>query len=207
MRIDSFTAVTLNSICAPTDGSFFMKHSSADLLGFRDKLRLGYDAIIVGANTIIKDNPTLLNKSRSNFRIVIDEYQNLSLQERIFTSCPERTIVITPFRLCETHYIKRLATIGVNVVTVDDTKNLVAIVAVLEKKGISKLLIEGGYTTINNFLRSGLLDSLQVVIFPSIVSKGGALFDITSNVYLELDCCECIAEKYIYLKYSRVSTR
>jgi riboflavin biosynthesis pyrimidine reductase len=138
MRIDSFTAVTLNSICAPTDSSFFMKHSSADLLEFRDKLRLGYDAIIVGANTIIKDNPALLNKSMSNVRIVIDDYQNLSLQERIFTRCPERTIVITPFRLCETHYIKRLVTIGVNVVTVEDTKNLAAIVAALEEMGISK---------------------------------------------------------------------
>ena len=75
--MDIFTAVSLNNKIMTNDNKYdFKVFSTSEILKFRDEIRNKYKAIMVGANTIKQDNPTLLNKDKSNKRIIIDKYQD-----------------------------------------------------------------------------------------------------------------------------------
>ena len=96
MRIDTFTALSLNGIIGEKRGSsrIFTKLSSKKILKFRKKIRNQYNAILIGVNTLKRDNPILLNSKLSNYRLVIDKYYNLSLNLKIFKNRPENTIIV-----------------------------------------------------------------------------------------------------------------
>ena len=65
--IDTFCAASLNNmIYYPLDKNVFIDYSSNELLKFRNEVRNFYENIIVGANTIKNDNPTLLNENQTN---------------------------------------------------------------------------------------------------------------------------------------------
>ena len=62
--MDIFTATSLNNKIMINDEKYrFKELSTSEILKFRDKIRNKYKAIIVGADTIKKDNSILLNKN------------------------------------------------------------------------------------------------------------------------------------------------
>jgi len=49
---------------------------------------------------------------------------------------------------------------------------LTGLVAELKRRGLRRLLIEGGGTTVSRFLRAGLLDRLQICVAPLLIGSG-----------------------------------
>ncbi len=202
MQIDTFTATTIDNIIAPEDNTFFVNNSSSTLLQFREKIRQKYDAILVGANTIKKDNPTLLNKRNFNYRVIIDLCQSFTFEEKIFLVSPERTILLTPIKFKHTEYTKNLFLKGVNVIFFDNSKGLENAIVDLKKYNISNLLVEGGGRTINCFLNAGLINSIQIVLFPNVEIKGTRLFDSLNFKHrLSVSQIKVIDDSYIFIEY------
>ena len=162
--IDIFCAVSLNNkIAFSYDNDIFKKYSSKSLMAFRNNFRNRYKIIIVGGNTIKIDNPVLLNSNADNLRFIIDKYGDIDLNSNIFTIKSEQTFV---FLLKDNpDYIAELHKRGVIVIQCSESNLIFKIKECMS----GDALIEGGGKTIDFFLKQGIVDSINLVIFPFIL--------------------------------------
>lgn len=126
-------------------------------------LRNECDAILVGVNTIISDDPKLTVKEkyvknpRKPVRIVLDSKLRIPDNARILDGIAP-TIIATTENSSRKIKNAEIIECGKNRV---DLKKLLRI---LEEKGIKKLLVEGGSTIIWSFLNQRIADELMVFV-------------------------------------------
>ncbi len=153
--------------------------SSPASLRFAHRLRDLHDAILVGAETVRKDDPELtcrLVRGRNPLRIVVDSLLRTSPEARIFTdNAPDRTIVATTHRAAEER--RRLFEgKGIEILCPGADRagqvDLSELLTILGKRKISSLLVEGGSAVITSFLKENLADRLLVILAPKIVGAG-----------------------------------
>jgi len=153
--------------------------SSPASLRFAHRLRNVHDAILVGAQTVRKDDPALtcrLVRGRNPLRIVVDSHLQTSPDARIFTDCAHtRTIIATTHGAAEER--RRLFTEkGIETVCLGADRaghvDLRELLSTLGKREISSLLVEGGAAVITSFLKENLADRLIVILAPRIVGEG-----------------------------------
>jgi diaminohydroxyphosphoribosylaminopyrimidine deaminase / 5-amino-6-(5-phosphoribosylamino)uracil reductase len=134
-------------------------------------LRSQSEAIIVGGNTVLKDDPLLtvrhIKGARNPLRIVLDRKLSIPLGARILNR-QAKTIVVCQGKI-DTGKAKSLMKKGAEVWQV---KNLLELLQKLANRGVARVLIEGGGMVHTSFLESGLVDKVAVFIAPLII--GGA---------------------------------
>ncbi len=148
--------------------------SSSESRNFTMKLRGENDAILIGANTVNCDNPELTYRLKEPFakqplRIVIDANLSVNLNSSILK---KNTVIITLPESGNNKKKKEIKKRGAEVVEIDGKDGYISprkIVEYLYKKNIMSLLIEGGGTTIGNFLLDGLINRLIFVYCPIII--------------------------------------
>lgn len=117
-------------------------------------------AILVGTNTILKDNPRLTTRlwqGNNPIRIVIDRHLKINHDAAIFDGTSE-TIVITSY---EHQNLPNLP--NVKFETVDFDKSLPEnICEVLYNNKIQSVIIEGGAITLNAFIEADLWNEARV---------------------------------------------
>jgi diaminohydroxyphosphoribosylaminopyrimidine deaminase/5-amino-6-(5-phosphoribosylamino)uracil reductase len=126
--------------------------------------RSQYQAIMVGTNTIVMDNPNLTNRcwyGKNPLRITIDRHGILNHKYNIFNDEAE-SIVFTE---------NRTANYGSNAGIVPCT-DLTQIMKVLYDKRIQSLIVEGGTTLLNSFIKLGLWDEIITVTGDFLLNKG-----------------------------------
>ena len=130
-------------------------------------LRSVCDAVVVGSNTIKKDNPQLTTrkiKGTNPKRIIIDGSLSLTNKYKIFND-GYQNIIFT-----KSKKNKRLK--NTTIIKLDNknfTKNIIKQINKLEYKYI---LIEGGSKTISEFINNKYIDLLQFIIAPVIIGSG-----------------------------------
>lgn len=143
--------------------------SGKDGLMHLHRLRALADAVIIGVNTAIHDNPQLtvrLTEGDSPARIVIDPDGRLPNECRLLQDSTVRSIVI---QSVEKQRPDGVETITLKRSTSIDPKD---ILKALKNMGFKRILIEGGGITIAHFLEAGLLDRLHVSVAPLIIGSG-----------------------------------
>jgi len=131
------------------------------------KWRSEEDAILIGTNTAIADDPALTVRDwhgRHPLRIVIDRKLKLPANLKIF-SCESSTLIfntLTDKKEGHLHYIKT-----------DFNELPQNILVSLFEMGVQSLIIEGGSYLINSFISSGLWDEARV--FTGATSFGEGL--------------------------------
>jgi diaminohydroxyphosphoribosylaminopyrimidine deaminase/5-amino-6-(5-phosphoribosylamino)uracil reductase len=153
--------------------------SSPASLKFAHRLRRVHDAVLVGAQTVLTDDPELtcrLVRGRNPLRIVLDSHLRTSPEARIYAPARgTRTIVAAT---CGTEEKRRrlFEAQGIEVLEIGEDEagrvDLKELLTVLGKREISSLLIEGGATVATAVLKEKLADRLIVVLAPKIVGKG-----------------------------------
>ena len=140
-------------------------------------LRAWSDAVMVGANTVLVDNPSLtvrLVRGRSPFRVVVDPNLRVPPSSRVFDS-PGRGVLVTLSKWSNGDlggYIER----GVVIVRAGfERLNLNEAVAKLYDMGVRRLLVEGGGVLNCTMLAEGLVDELRVTIAPYVFGSGVSL--------------------------------
>lgn len=145
-----------------------------------DAVRAGCDAILVGANTIRRDDPRLLIHSperraarrrrglpASPTRVTITANGDLAPTARFFTTGDLDRLVY-----CATSTVARtreaLATTA-TVVDAGEPPDLPLVLDDLAGRGIRRLLVEGGGGVHTRFLTAGLADELHLVVAPFFV--------------------------------------
>lgn len=153
--------------------------SSAESLKLAHKFRSQHDAVLVGAGTVVKDNPELtvrLVKGRQPLRVVLDSNLKIPPDVAVFKDqAKARTLVATTAWDAQKTLAERRA-LGVEVLIVPPDANgqvdLKALLKTLGERDISSVLVEGGAETITSFLRLGLADKVIAIIAPKILGKG-----------------------------------
>lgn len=132
------------------------------------ELRNNCDAILVGINTVLSDDPQLNVKSKyvkkrnKPIRIVLDSKGRVPLNANILDSSA-KTIIVTSEQ-CEREIAKA------EVIRCGDNRiDLHRLLAILYDRGIRNLLVEGGETIIWSFLKEGLVDELYIFVGSMII--------------------------------------
>ena len=76
------------------------------------------------------------------------------------------------------------------------------LLADLEKRGYSEVVLGGGSTINNIFARENLIDEIDVTVSPKIFGEGISLFSAPIEMELELMHLEKLDENVVYLKYA-----
>lgn len=154
------------------------------------KLRNSVDAILIGINTVISDNPLLTvrytePKSPHPFRVVLDSKCRIHLDSKIVQNQHKfPTIIFTSHQSSEEKRSK-LQSLGVKVELIEERDERIfldmkTVLKVLSKKYfVSRVLVEGGSTMITQLLKNQLVDVLHIFYrFVFVGNKGGkTLYD------------------------------
>jgi len=134
-------------------------------------LRAEYDAVLIGRNTALRDNPLLTShkKGRNPKRIIIDRKNDLPKSLNIFKNTKD-TIIITS--KLSNEYDK-----GSQLILKDKKCYLIRdILSELYRRNISSILVEGGASIFSQFTESNLFDEIYFFIAPIILGEGIAPF-------------------------------
>ena len=145
-------AMTLDGkICDDTgDAKWVSSESARKRTG---RLREWVDVIMVGAETVRNDNPSLLSHGKRNddlYRVVVSASGRLPRKSQIFTdTAKERTLVFSP-----------------------DGRGLRGVMEDLGAKGFMHVLCEGGLKLVRSLAKEGLVDEWITVIAPKVIGEG-----------------------------------
>src|SRR4051812_10479871 len=138
-------------------------------------LRARYDAILVGMGTARADDPMLTCRlpgleSRSPLRVVLETQLQLSPESQLVRTAKQHpTLVFTAAKYAS----GMLTGLGVDVVEViADAKgrpDVHAVLQALSKRGITRVLVEGGPTLDASFLARGLVDLIHLYRAPLLI--------------------------------------
>ncbi len=170
-------------IAAPNGDSKWITSKDSRTLGHR--WRSEQDAVLVGRNTAMTDNPSLtvrLVEGRQPRRVVIDGPLELPENLNVFSDqYEEKTIILTHNRkkadekadpmlkMLQRNYFRG------EIVAVDESHghtDLKQATRALANLGITSLLVEGGRDLASAFLRAGLVDRLQMFMAPKLLGGG-----------------------------------
>lgn len=128
------------------------------------KMRSEVQAILVGTNTVLKDNPRLNVRTwsgNSPIRVVIDRDLKISNEAAVLDGS-EPTIIL--YADSCTKKVPLDSTLNKKYVAIDFTKNLAAAICqALQKNQIQSMIIEGGAQTLQTFIDENLWD--EAVVF------------------------------------------
>jgi diaminohydroxyphosphoribosylaminopyrimidine deaminase / 5-amino-6-(5-phosphoribosylamino)uracil reductase len=167
------------------DGRIADTHGNSQWISSNDarkevhRLRSEYDAVMVGANTVFKDDPALTVRSvagRNPVRIVIDGMLSLPGSRKIFKTDVAPTWILTSSDALKlnTKKVQQLVKQGVRVLVASSSRFLKteSILRTLSREGISSVLIEGGASLIAPFIQQSKSDVLYLFLAPKILGGG-----------------------------------
>ena len=138
------------------------------------RLRGILSGIMVGAGTVIADNPRLtcrMEEYENPARIIVDGKLRVPLESRIFHE-PGRNIILTTSE-ASLEKKKALENLGVELIEADSEEpgkvDLKSAMLALGIKGIDGILLEGGPTLAASALEAGIIDAVRFYIAQKII--------------------------------------
>lgn len=143
------------------------------------KLRSNVDAILVGKNTVERDNPLLsvrYTKGKNPIRIILDSQGKISTKSKILqTSKLIPTIIAVSKNISKTN-LDKLKKFPVEViVTGKNSVNLKSLLKKLETRGIKSILVEGGGTVNWEFVKYDIFDEILITVSPFLIGGKDAI--------------------------------
>ncbi len=169
------------SAAMSADGKIATVSGDSKLSSRRDsvrvhKLRSRVDAILIGKNTAVRDDPLLtvrLARGKNPIRVILDSSGGLPPTSKILKTCHDVPTIIAVSKKIPQRRLSRLRSLPVEVVVAgQNTVSLRLLMGTLAKKGIKSVLVEGGGTVNWALFKDGLFDELYIAVSPFIV--GGA---------------------------------
>ena len=140
------------------------------------------DAILVGAGTVLKDNPRLtarLKKGRgcNPARVILDASAEIPLNARVFHHANRDQVVYVTTSKASSVRVNRLTDRGINVHVVSRKSKhiqLINLMKLLGKIEISSVLLEGGSRINASALKEGIVDKVALFLAPLIIGGESA---------------------------------
>lgn len=166
--------------------------SGEDSLVFAHELRAQHRAVMVGAGTVVSDNPRLTVRhvnGESPLRVILDSTLRLPLDAHVLTDGAAPTLVASTER-ADSSRVEVIQATGAEVIRLSEDGfgrvDLDELIRLLRARGACPILVEGGGELITALFRARLVDRLIVCIAPKIIGAGvDAVGDL--NI-LRMDC-------------------
>lgn len=170
--------------------------TSDESMSFVHRLRSEYDAVLVGSNTVIVDNPKLdvrLIEGRNPLRIILDNKLNSPPNAFVFNNDPGNTWLVTSEKVDEAKN-KRFEEKGIRVIKMPLNAHgnfvLADLLKYLAFEGVNSLLVEGGSVVFSTFIDSNAFDEIILLQAPTFFGKGVSAFNLNNSVKLEIKSVE-----------------
>ena len=140
------------------------------------QLRDEVDAILIGINTLLADNPhldTRLVSGKEPFKVIIDTTLRFPMNAQVMKH-PDKVIIATT-KKAPKKKIKLLQQKGVRIIETPIKKGKVSLEEVmieLGKQEITSVLIEGGNQINSSALREKIVDKILLFTAPRLIGKG-----------------------------------
>jgi len=166
------------------DGKIATKTGDSKLSSKQDKIRIHklrskVDAILVGSNTVKRDDPLLTvrhTKGKNPLRVILDSKANIDQKSQIIKTCKKIPTIIAVSKKASRKNIDKLRKYPLEViVTGNKLVNIKNLLRILSKKKIKTLLVEGGGTVNWEFVKQGLVDEIIITITPYLIGGKNAI--------------------------------
>lgn len=140
------------------------------------QLRTEVDAIAVGSNTVVRDNPELtprLFKGKDPMKIVVDSKLKIPKNCNLMKD-PKKLIIATTNNASKSN-IKKLQQRGVNVLITATKKGMVDLQDLMKQLGkheVTSIMIEGGSELNSSAIKEGIVDKVLIFAAPKIIGNG-----------------------------------
>ncbi len=173
-------------IAATLDGKIAMVNGESKWINslisrnFSQRIRCQCDAILVGVNTILKDNPHLtcrIESKKQLLKVILDSKLRIPLKAKVLKN--GNSVIFTSVN---NNSKKRLLyKKGAHIIKIKKGKNSFlswnAILKELYKINISLVLIEGGAKVASSALKTGIVDKLYLFLAPKFLGRGTSFTD------------------------------
>jgi diaminohydroxyphosphoribosylaminopyrimidine deaminase/5-amino-6-(5-phosphoribosylamino)uracil reductase len=174
-------AMTLDGRIADVNGeSRWITGEAARLQAHR--LRSEADAIVVGVNTVLRDDPRLTVRRerpwpREPLRVVLDTRARTPAGAALIgAGAPERALIVVGDQ-APAERVRALEEVGATLLRVDERHGHVALdaaLAALWTRDVRAVLVEGGGEVHDAFLGAGLVDRVAIFVAPRLLGGRGA---------------------------------
>lgn len=159
---------------------------------FARKIRNQFDAILVGIETVICDNPKLAPANQKSYfkKIVLDSTLKISPQANLFKRIQSKNCVMATTTKASKAKRRFLEKKGVSVIECPAKNarvNMKWLFRKLYKLGVRKLLIEGGAQVVGCALKENLVDRVHVYVAPKILGDDTALSAVAGRKVKRID--------------------
>ena len=140
-------------------------------------LRNEVDAVMVGAETVVRDDPELTvrlleGEVRNPLRVVVDSALRIPPTSRLLTERPEVKTLVATTAKAPMERREAVEALGREVLVLperDGRVDMPALMGKLAEREVISLLLEGGGQLNASMLEAGLVDRLYVVIAPMLI--------------------------------------
>ena len=178
------------SAAVSVDGKIATKTGDSKLSSKIDKIRVhklrsNVDAILIGRNTLQRDNPLLTvrhAKGKNPIRIVLDSKGTIPSTSKILKTCNKIPTIIAVSKKINQKNFSRLKKFPVEIILVGEKKvNLKKLLSHLARKKIKTLLVEGGGTINWEFIKQDFFDEIIITIVPFLIGGKKATTLVNGN--------------------------
>ena len=158
---------------APADhvGRRFFKFMTPRHQRMLHKIRSNVDAIVVGVDTVLMDNPSLTVRNvhgKNPLRVVLDSNARTPLNSKVTDAAAPTIIAVTRKASRKKIELLRKKTEVLVLKSESGRVDLKALLGELRHRRVRRVLVEGGGETRWSFFKEGLVDDFFVWITPHI---------------------------------------
>jgi len=143
------------------------------------KLRTKVDGILIGKNTVMKDNPLLTvrhTRGKNPVRIILDSKGEISIKSKILQTSNKVPTIIAVSKQITKSNLQKLNNFPVEIITTGEKSvNIKSLLKKLSEKQITTILVEGGGTVNWEFIKQNLFDELIITLSPFLIGGNNAI--------------------------------
>jgi len=189
------------------DGKIATNTGDSELSSKQDKIRIHklrskVDAILIGSNTVKRDDPLLTVryvKGKNPLRIILDSMGTIDQKSQIIKTCKEIPTIVAVSKKASKKNIFKLKKYPLEIIVIGKNQvNIKNLLKYLSKKKIKTLLVEGGGTVNWEFIKLGLVDEIIVTITPYLIGGKNAITLVEGKGFSQIQRSTKLKLKKIY---------
>ncbi len=159
---------------------------------FAHRLRKDFDAIMVGVNTVLRDNPRLdvWFSKKSLVKIIVDSNLSTPVNANVFLGNGQVIIITLPSRPGQETENRKNLFAKAKILEVKEKSGQINLRDALKKMahlGITNIIVEGGGTLIGSLFDEKLVDKVLFFISPKIIGGKDAISSVMGQGVKRID--------------------
>ena len=193
--MEKFNMHIILSAAISIDGKISTRSNDSNFSSKEDiirlhKLRSKVDAILIGKNTLLRDDPLLTvrhTKGKNPIRIILDSKGTISKNSKIIKTSDKIPTIIAVSKKISKVNLSKLNKLPVEIIiSGENSINLKSLMKKISTKKIQTLLVEGGGTVNWEFIKNNVFDELIITLSPYLIGGNNATSLVEGNGFAKI---------------------